>query len=229
MINQFLSIWEVAHRWRNASPDTTDSANLPLDVQDAIRYICRGILDSEIHLLHMVVMKPALDKILSYPRSSLTPFFESNPPPEIEKALYREYDKNILNSYFVEAENLFDYCVNQQSNGLITTVDFPTCWSHLIGNGHPIENESEANDHPKVTQPQLRPTQIDKLVCQAIARTLWDEQPKMTIAAMTEHKAILEYGGGKLYKGKNTLRDWLSEVAPPDAKKPGRPPKVKSH
>lgn len=49
----------------------------------------------------------------------------------------------------------------------------------------------------------------------------------MTITTMSEHPSILEHGGGKLYKGKNTLRDWLSEVAPDDVRKPGRPKSIK--
>lgn len=49
----------------------------------------------------------------------------------------------------------------------------------------------------------------------------------MTIVAMTKHHAIKTYGNGKLYKGKNTLRDWLNKVDPRDSKtKTGRPKKL---
>jgi len=54
----------------------------------------------------------------------------------------------------------------------------------------------------------------DKLVCQGIARTLWDINPKMTLKDMTNHKAIQVYGNGCQYKDPKTLPGWLSEVDP---------------
>lgn len=48
----------------------------------------------------------------------------------------------------------------------------------------------------------------------------------MTIAAMTKHKAILNHGGGKLYTGKNTLRDWVKEVAPENVRNNRGRPKI---
>ena len=75
-------------------------------------------------------------------------------------------------------------------------------------------------------EPTLRSLEIDKLVCQALARTLWDISPQMTIADMCKHEAVQHYGNGRLYKTEYTLRAWLSEVAPPEVKgKRGRPKK----
>lgn len=71
---------------------------------------------------------------------------------------------------------------------------------------------------------KLRENQLHKKLCQAIARTLWDIDPKMTITNMTKHHAIQEYGSGKYYNAEKTLHRWLSEVDPRDkAKKTGRP------
>jgi len=73
---------------------------------------------------------------------------------------------------------------------------------------------------------KLRENQIHKKLCQAIAKTLWDINPKMTITNMTKHHAIQEYGSGKYYNAEKTLHRWLSEVDPRDkAKKTGRPKK----
>jgi hypothetical protein len=69
---------------------------------------------------------------------------------------------------------------------------------------------------------KLRPDQLAKIKCQAIAQTLWSLIPDMTIEDMKRHPAILEFGDGKNYPGKNTIRDWLSEVDPrPDELKTG--------
>lgn len=226
MIDRYLSIWEISHRWHDVSPDIAAPSNIPLNVQDAIRYICRGVLDGQINLLEIVVMKPKEES--NNPRTELNQFRVSNPPAEIENCLYRKYDKNALESYFIECENFFDYCLNEQakhSNGLSVQLDFPSCWWPLISTRSSSVEESENPETPQAQpkSPTLRPSNIHKLICQAIAKTLWDTHPEMTIVAMTEHKAILEHGSGKYYPGKNTLRDWLSEIAPGDVKKPGRP------
>lgn len=233
MIDRYLSIWEIAHRWRNFNPDKTDPTDLPLNVQDTIRYICRGALDGRVALFHLVVMSPDGENDGSHFRSEIRSCHVSEIPSELENALYRKYDKTALNAYFIEAENLFSYCLYEQgetlSNG-IPTLDFPECWSQYLSKFAAVSCELDDSELPKEVNLQaLRPSQIDKLICQAIARTLWDEYPQMTIVAMTEHKAIQEYGGGKLYTGKNTLRDWLSEVAPEGVKKPGRPKSSKSN
>jgi hypothetical protein len=59
---------------------------------------------------------------------------------------------------------------------------------------------------------------IDKSICQAVAKTLWDIYPKMTIEEMRDHKAIQLYGGGAQYSIDTTLRRWLREVDPRELK-----------
>jgi hypothetical protein len=157
--------------------------------------------------------------------SDIRPLHVDKHPAAIEDCLYRKYDKKVLDSYFVDAEELFHYCLNSQSYIANQGLDFPSFWTDVVS-AFNVPNSKPNDIEPVQPQEQrLRPAQIDKLVCQAIARTLWGIYPTMTITAMTEHSSILEDGGGKLYKGKNTLRDWLSEVAPPDVRKPGRPKK----
>src|SRR5450759_5065132 len=55
MIDRYLSIWEIAHRWRDVNPDKSDPTDLPLNVQDTIRYICRGVLDGKLSLFELDV------------------------------------------------------------------------------------------------------------------------------------------------------------------------------
>ena len=71
-----------------------------------------------------------------------------------------------------------------------------------------------------------RKDQQDKRKCQEIARRIWGARPQMTIAEMCRQREILIDGNGKAYSGKNTLRSWLSKVAPPTVKgRRGRPRK----
>lgn len=232
MIDRYLSIWEIAHRWRDINSDKSDPADLPLSIQDTISYICRGALDGNLAIYYMVTLLPGGKNNSSETSSKIMPYQVKEMPFEIEDALDRKYDKETLDAYFVEAENLFEYCLKEQgieSQSKNSTVDFPGCWSHFNGDTDISESESDDSESLTVASPQaLRPMQIDKLVCQAIAKTLWDEYSQMTITAMTKHNAIQEYGNGKCYIGNNTLRDWLSEVAPDSVRKPGTSKSSKS-
>jgi len=84
------------------------------------------------------------------------------------------------------------------------------------------KSERQANIQP---EKKTRKSSIHKAQCQAVAKTLWDMHPDMTIEQMKKQKPIQEYAGGKFYAGKNTVRGWLSEVDPrsPEQKR-GRPP-----
>ena len=105
--------------------------------------------------------------------------------------------------------------------------EFPDFWEDekLITDLGGVFTGKEAQEEQKAPSPNS--SLFDQSLCQAIAKTLWDINPNMTIEAMTKHPSILKYGNGALYKGKNTLRDWLSPVAPQHVKKPGRPKKLK--
>lgn len=71
-----------------------------------------------------------------------------------------------------------------------------------------------------------RQSQLDKACCQAIARLIWDMEPKHTITDLTADRRILKYGNGNQYAEK-TLKEWLREVDPrPLEEKTGRPKKV---
>ena len=72
---------------------------------------------------------------------------------------------------------------------------------------------------------ELKPSQQDRLCVQAVARTLWDQEPDMTIAAQKTHHAIRKHANGELYSDK-TLHRWIAEVDRREPeKKAGRPKK----
>ncbi|MGB5679750.1 MAG: hypothetical protein WBN36_18400 [Gammaproteobacteria bacterium] len=73
-------------------------------------------------------------------------------------------------------------------------------------------------DLPEETK-RLRSNQKAKLLSQAVAKTLWDIYPDMTIQDMCEHHSIQQYGGAKAYDKEKTVSRWLAEVAPEHIKK----------
>lgn len=48
IVSDYLSLWEVAHRWHGVDPNKTP--DLPLAVQDALRYICGALLNGDVPL-----------------------------------------------------------------------------------------------------------------------------------------------------------------------------------
>lgn len=225
MIDSYLSIWEIAHRWRDVNPDKTDPTDLPLNIQDTIRYICKGALNGSLHLFYLVTEETLAPDNLHGFTSEVRAYHVNEFPADLSESLSRKYDKDILDAYLVEAENLFDYCLHDQCTGLITTVDFPSCWGHLINKGHHNGRPSE-DVNPLPIQP-LHPIRIDKrhrieMACQQIGIMLWKKNPRLTNKEIAISNEVQHLGGGSEYE-LETVQIWLSEIDPRDSsKKRGR-------
>jgi hypothetical protein len=93
-------------------------------------------------------------------------------------------------------------------------------WAHACGYPLPYEFMVFIGVEETVERPNKKlQDRIDREVIQGIARTLWDEDPKMTIEQMQDHKAIQIYGSGKVCCADGTLRRWIGEVDPRTAKR----------
>lgn len=216
IVSDYLSLWEVAHRWHGIDPNRTDSSDLPLSVQDALRYLCKAVLNGELPLY----VSDAIDAGDVF--REIRYYFVDELPGAIQSCVFaREYDKVVLDGHLISRHSLFERWIRRDEK-------FPDFWEddRLISDfgGVFVKEEAHKDQKPLGSNSSL----FDQSLCQAIAKTLWDIYPNWTIEAMTKHPSILKYGNGALYKGKNTLRDWLSPVAPAHVKKPGRPKKLKS-
>ena len=81
-----------------------------------------------------------------------------------------------------------------------------------------------------VKPPKLRRDQKHKLAVQSIAKGLWEHYPDLAIHSMLQRPEIKnQYFIGVNRDGwtERTLRRWISEVAPPEKRRPGRPKKKK--
>ena len=219
-----LSVWEIAHRWHNLDPNATDSKNLPLPVQDTLRSLCQDLVRQAIPAgdrggddFGIVFTGPkykvwnatasADERALGYEAAvDRHTKRHREAVAGLERCVeQRVFDRQKLDSVYVTIFSLERFCK-------LNYLPKPEFWF-----------PGESNE--VVTPP--RREQIDKQVCQGIARTLWDEHPDLTIQALIKHPAIQKNGNGALYKEK-TLRGWLSEVDPRSAEaKTGRPPKPK--
>lgn len=220
IVSDYLSLWEVAHRWHGVDPNKSDPSDLPLVVQDTLRYLCGAVLSGDVPLCISNVID-ANDGHGNYFREIRYYEVEEIPLALQSCAFARTYDKAVLDSHVISRHSLFERSIWGHGK-------FPDFWEDekLITDLGGVFLESESLESQKSPSPNS--SLFDQSLCQAIAKTLWDIHPTMTIAAMTKHPAILKYGNGSLYKGKNTLRDWLSPVAPEHVKKPGRPKKAET-
>jgi hypothetical protein len=114
----------------------------------------------------------------------------------------KHYPKSALDNLFIKRSDLLKWCKEDFTN-------LPEFWL-----------ESADPDSA------LRINQRTKIACQVIAEQIWKEDPETTIADMVKHSVIQRYGGRKPYKD-DTVRDWLTEVAPESIKnRRGRPKKI---
>jgi hypothetical protein len=220
LISDYLSVWEIANRWQNVDPNKSDPDNLPLEVQDSLRFLCGEVLRGLRLYDERVAWQPDENDRSDGPERWIST--GAIPPAIGDCANKRKYDKVVLDSCKLNRVELF---YNQTAGGH----PFPDFWFHdslwarigLQFIDAPAEQRS--NSSPAVSN---RRDLIDKSICQAVAKTLWDIDPNLNIAQMARHTSIQKYGGGSNYKGKDTLRNWLREVAPAHKKnKPGRPKK----
>ena len=214
MLSEYLSVWEIAHRWQNIDPNKTDPENLPFEIQDALRFLCRLLLQGKLGLYDEVFITSDKGKRETF-------FIEQKElPPEIELAVTnRKYIKKILDVYLLDRFQLFDCSLNDQW-------DFPDFWfdDELIRAFGGVVDNADLSMLTKELKLDSARSFIDKNACQAVAKALWDIDPNINITQMTKHHSVLNHGGGKKYKGKHTLRDWLYEIVPEHLKnRRGRP------
>lgn len=216
-LSEYLSVWEIAHRWQSIDPNKTDSENLPIEIQDSLRYLCRLVLRGSVPLHEEIFFTEERNGRNIH--ESFIQLVEELPPEIIVCVTDRKYHKLILDGFLLNRVELFALSVFKD-------VQFPEFWwddkmVEAVG-GQFIS--TSAPDSKAQNQDNARTSVLDKSICQAVAKTLWDIYPDINISDMTKHPSILKYGGGVNYPGKNTLSDWLRVVAPENIKnKPGRP------
>ena len=222
MLSPYLSVWEIAHRWCNQDPNKTDPENLSIEIQDKIRFLCRAVLNDDIYLLEEIFVS-SNDNYGNVRNEGFMHEIKIIPSAYECSVSERKYNKKALDGYLISQVVLFNFTSHDNH-------PFPDFWwddSIIIALGGHISESSPSTKEQKVFT--ARTSVIDKSICQAVAKTLWDIDPNINITKMTQHPSVLNYGGGKNYLGKNTLRDWLREVAPEHIKnKRGRPASKKA-
>jgi hypothetical protein len=71
----------------------------------------------------------------------------------------------------------------------------------------------------------LRPDQKHRERTRGVAQYLWQHDPTIRIGTMTDYRELWAITCDGNSYSRDTIYEWLKEVAPPDARKPGAPPK----
>lgn len=211
--NDYQSIWQAAHRWHSFDPDNTDPANLPVEVRKTIFRIIRGYLQKQL------ILRKNNGYRIPYEDIFLLFFYNINRKRmRLSSCILKgEFDKPFLNSIFIERSNVLTWCNNHH-------IAPPPFWIEQRPSA-PGDSTNIANKF--VLDNRIRDDRLDKLVCQAIARTLWQIDPNIHPSHMAKSKFIQRYGNGKLYTDENTVKNWIVEVDPMKSeRKTGRPPKT---
>ena len=241
MLYDVFSLWEIAHRWHGEDPNVTDPKALPLTVQDTLRWLTRMMWRHELRICSKkgVEHDNANDQLSyrdfikdrGYDEDDNADLSEEEKRAEYESYLDwhearikfhsdsvegfdkcfegRVYDKEKLDHIFSPKHGLAELCQ-------VENIPLPEFW---------FPGGAKADNPEEEQKQKLRNDQLDKQLCQAIARTLWSEHPDMTIADLIQHPSIVREGNGRIYTPK-TIRRWLSPVDPRSAsEKTGRPKK----
>lgn len=217
LLSRELSLWEISHRWAGLDP-LRPRLILPLEVRDYVRVLMEAILHGEIESFTLQLRK-----------------WRSEDGPESQRYFIRYYMDDVyaciwgkkFNRVLLKQTSIDRYEMKQWCEGHTIPLPefwFPAGWGEDYdwkGRDQELEEAvSEAGDDSTV-----RPSTLAKVACQQIAKALWREAPETTIADMVKHSTIQRYGGAAVYSS-DTVRDWLSAVAPSAVKnKRGRPRK----
>jgi hypothetical protein len=216
---QYMSVWELAHRWVEADPMTPIGSPIPLAVQPVLRALSYAVATGKL---------PATDPIFLEvrERDSENPSHEAmfvsdyNAPLSVstlDTLLSCTPDRKVLDGIFVDSGDVF-YWVTRQ-NPIPSFPDFIVPqWAWTKENK---STQAEIEDSPS---PVRRPAEemIDRATCQGVAICLWSSEPDMQIARVSNHPVFLKAGGSKY--SENTRYKWAREVAPDPVKnRPGRP------
>lgn len=208
-IPKYLSLWELAHRWHDAVPSTTDDSSVTREIRDTLLTLIEGVVSSKINVYDVSVAWIVDGEKKHSP--ALYEFPVEEVPQEFEEMFNSSiFHRDILQTYCMSVEGVFYWCMRDGYD----PPDF------CIPDAAYTEAKIEPTPHAKA-----RPQEEDKAKCQEIAARKWAENPGIRIAAMARDKEIRVEGNGGQYRPP-TMLAWLREIAPDTVKgKPGRPRK----
>lgn len=202
----YLSILEIAHRWAGIDPDSTDENNLPDEVQYYIHKIIEGFLGEELKLRRANGYRAVRDPIYLL-IWNVNPYFNF-----LWSCLNNgNFNKKKLSGFYVRRREIMNLCTLEE-------IEPPSFWTKQR---EPVSViKANVTNRPKEEE-------TDRLLCQAIAATLWELDPNIHPTHIAKSKVIQRFGQGRSYKELSTIKKWIADVDPlKNQRKSGRPPDI---
>ena len=236
-----LQIWTIGFKWSNLDPARVWPW-IPEKVRDNFSTLLEAILSEHLDCSTLSSEKYAGDD------RQIAPMYIRYWLDDVYAAVHgQNFSRKLLRHAVIERGAFKDWC--ERRSVPLPEFWFPKGWTdyqwpeydprselneeafkpvlagvervHLHAN-----RETPAVPTPIDTPPkELRDNQIARIASQQIARVIWKEDTKKTIAAMCKDDRVLKYGGAQYY-AEEVVRRWLKEVAPEEVSaKRGRPKK----
>jgi len=220
LLNEHLSVWEIGFRWVGLDQSGL-YLRLPLQVRDNFRLMMDAILHG-----NLVCSTLSLNKWQPEDGEDERPFFIRHHLADVEACIWgMRFSRKLLRWAAIDRWDFLEWCERQG----IPPPEFwyPKGWK--LEFELPREDEDTSDEAGDTSGESLRPSAQHRIACREIAKALWKEEPDTTIADMVKDARIRKLGGAAHYS-EDTVRRWLSAVAPASVKeKRGRPPKKKGN
>ena len=222
ILSRQLSVWEIAHRWAGFDP-VQPRWRLPLAVRDNARVLFEAIYNSEIESQTL-----SMDKWSPTDGEDAKPFHIRYHLEDIFDLIAgKHYKRSLIKWALIERHDLYEWCKRHAIP--LPEFWFPTGWGlHYDWKAEEADADVASLDESSAAgeaSPELRAPARSRIAAQEMAEALWAEAPAMTIASMIRHPDLVKYAKAGHYQP-DTVRRWLSEVAPAAVRnKRGRPPK----
>lgn len=246
-----LSIWDIGFRWAGHDPDRY-WLRLPLLVRDNFRVLMNAVLNGEI-----ICQTLCLDKLPSGSKAEPKFYIRTHLDAVYDCIHGSRFDRKLLRWALLERRDFLTWCScrgisapefwfppgwkygyehpeelwpglcvrHVEPDGDNTTVHLSYDWPDRAA---PDGVEATVRQSDDVEPLSLRGNQAAKIACQQIARAIWQKEPTRRIADVIRDELIQEYGGAKHYVD-DTVRGWISVVAPQGVRENrGRPRKKNS-
>lgn len=206
-----LSLWDVGFQSCGEDPDQYDSHNLPLKVKNAIRTLCAAVFIDQLPV-HSFSLEDLHNHQITGENATLDCEVELD---IVRVAQGEHYKSELLKNVFVDRDSYFMWLLHKERElpGFWDDTDFILRYASTSGSQPDNEIVTKYLDGPRAKD------RLDRKLCRAIAQTLWLSEPKLTIKAVCEHEAIQRFGNGRLYPGRDTIRNWIKDLSPNNSNK----------
>ncbi|MCP5246829.1 MAG: hypothetical protein H6937_13110 [Burkholderiales bacterium] len=199
----YMTIWQLAHKWINADPDETDTETISPKLRE---HIIRLV----IAIRNRVITARTRHGVIFENYSFFTVLGDLPHYHKTLRCLIRGvYDKSYLDSIYVKRDEVIDFCIK-------CYYDLPQCWMPKQLNYESITTKENNKYRPDDET-------ADRVRCQAIASALWELDSDIHPTHLVRSKILQRFGNGRIYR-EDTLKRWIAEVDPKKGqRKSGRP------